>query len=156
MEAMLSRYTNLKSVLRQPYKPDPVTAGEFATALNQIEAKHQKNTEFLENPHPTVNPTEFHEQAIAAQQVAHDLITRESTMGLLPARNNLAHGQEVLLYGTSPLRAAIMAWIHAVDNEEDYNESRLEWVSCIFHETVSEDIVIDNYLITNTNFRRNS
>jgi hypothetical protein len=145
MEDMLSCYTNLESMPCQPYKPAP-TSGEFTTTLNEIEVEHQKNANFLENPHPTVQPTEFQEQAIAAQQVAHELSILENTSGLLPAWNDLAHGQEVLLYGTSRLRTAITAWIHAVENDEDYGESWLWWVSSIFYETVSEHIAIANYL----------
>jgi hypothetical protein len=136
MENMLSHYAHSDSAPRRPYKPAPVTTGELMTALNEIEVEHQKNADFLTNPYLTVEPTEFHQQAITAQQVAHDLSIRESR-GLPPARNDLAHGQEVLLYGTSRLRAAVTAWIHARQNDA-YDESRSWWMSALMIETVSD------------------
>ena len=136
MENMLSNYTHPDDAPRRPYKPTPVTADEFAAALNQIEIEHEKNADFLKNPCPTIEPKEFHKQASSALKVAQDLSIRESR-GLPSARTDLAHGQEVILYGTSRLHAAVTAWIHAVQEDKIYDQSRSWWMSSLMSEVVS-------------------
>jgi hypothetical protein len=56
---------------------------------------------------------------------------------LTPARNDLAHGQEVILYGTSRLRAAVKVWIRAMQ-EETYDQSSLWWMNSLTCEAVSD------------------
>jgi hypothetical protein len=136
MENMLASYGHPDSAPRRPYQPVPVTTGEFTTALNQLEVEHQKNTEFLKNPDPAIEPEEFYERARTAQNIAQDLSLRESR-GLTPARNDLAHGQEVILYGTSCLRAVVKAWIRAMQ-EETYEQSSLWWMNSLTCEAVSD------------------
>ena len=100
-----------------PYKPTLITAGKFVTALNGIEIEQQKISDSLKNPYPPIEPNEFHKQASIAQKLAQSLSIQES-QGLLLAHHDLAHRQEVILYGTSYLHAAVMAWIHAAQNNE--------------------------------------
>ena len=137
MESMLSNYAHPDDAPRCPYKPTPITMGEFATALDAIEIEQQKNADFLKNPYPPIEPNEFHKQASTAQKLAQDLSVQES-LGWPPARPDLAHGQEVILYGTSRLRAAVTAWIHAAQNDETYGESRTWWMSSLMFEVVSD------------------
>ena len=111
--------------------------GEFATALNVIEIEQQKNADFLKNPYPPIEPNKFHKQAGAAQKLAQDLSVQES-LGWPLARPDLAHGQEVILYGTSRLCAAVTAWIHAAQNDETYGESHTWWMSSLMFEVVSD------------------
>lgn len=138
MENMLSNHGHPEYAPRRPYKPSSVTTGEFMTALNQIEVEHQKNADFLKNPYPAIEFNEFHKQAGTAQMLAEDLSLGESR-GLPSARKNLAHGQEVILYGTSRLRTAVNAWIQAVQEDETYDQSRTWWMSSLSSEVVSED-----------------
>ena len=137
MESMLSNYMHLDNAPHRLYKPTPVTVGEFATALDGIEIEQQKNADFLRNPCPSIEPNEFHKQASIAQKIAQDLSIRES-QGLPPAWGNLAHRQEVILYGTSRLRAAVTAWINAAQNDETYGESRTWWINSLMIELVSD------------------
>jgi hypothetical protein len=136
MENMLDSYGHPDSAPRRPYQPAPVTTSEFTTALNQLEVEHQKNTEFLKNPDPAIEHEEFYKRASTAHNIAQDLSFRESR-GLTPARNDLAHGQEVILYGTSRLRAAVKAWIRAMQ-EETYDQSSLWWMNSLTCEAVSD------------------
>lgn len=136
MESMLSNYPNPDDAPRRPYKPVPVTTGQFTTMLNQLEEEHQKNADFLKNPYPAIETNGFYEQASTAQNLAQDLSIRESG-GLPPARADLAHGQEVILYGTSRLRAAVTAWIQDIQ-EETYAEFRPWWMNCLTAEVVSD------------------
>jgi hypothetical protein len=122
---------------RRSYEPLPVTRAEFTSAVNQIEVEHQKNAEFLMNPYPTHEYDEFHKLASIALQAAKDLSIRE-TGGVRPERMHLAHGQEVILYGTSRLRAAVDAWIEAVQTDENYSQSRHRWMSGLMFELVSD------------------
>ena len=84
MESMLSNYAHLDDAPRCPYKPTPVTVGEFVTALDGIEIEQQKNTDFLRNPCPSIEPNEFRKQASIAQKIVQDLSIQES-QGLPPA-----------------------------------------------------------------------
>lgn len=102
------------------YNSVPVTMGKFMTALNQLEVEHQKNADFLKNPYPAIEPNEFYKQASTAQKLAQDLSSWGSR-GLPLAWKDLAHGQEVILYGTLHLHAAVMAWIEAIQ-EETYQQ----------------------------------
>jgi hypothetical protein len=136
MENMLASYGHPNSAPRRPYQPTPVTTGDFTTALNQLEVEHQKNADFLQNPYPAIGRDEFYKWAGTAQRLAEDLSIRESR-GLTPARNDLAHGQEVVLYGTSRLRAAVMAWILATQ-QETYDESSFWWMNSLTCEVVSD------------------
>jgi len=137
MESRLSNYAHPDDAPCHPYKPTPVTMGEFATALDVIEIKQQKNADFLKNPYPPIEPNELHKQASTAQKLAQDLSVLES-LGWPPACPDLAHGQEVILYGTSRLRAAVTAWIHAAQNNETYGESCTWWMSSLMFEVVSD------------------
>ena len=142
---MLSNYTHLDNAPHHLYKPTPVTAGKFATAFDGIEIEQQKNADFLRNPCPSIEHNEFHKQASIAQKIAQDLSIRES-QGLPPAQGNLAHGQEVISYGTSCLCAAVMAWINAVQNDETYGESYTWWINslpfCPLHSATRVTMVI--------------
>jgi hypothetical protein len=135
MENMLSDYGHPDCAPRRPYQPSPVTTGEFMTALNQIEVEQQKNADFLKNPYP-IDFIEFHKQASTAQKLAQDLSIKEAR-GLRSPQTNLAHGQEVILYGTSRLRTAVKAWIQAVQEDETYDQSRTWWMSSLTSEVVS-------------------
>ena len=84
MESMLSNYMHLDNAPHCLYKPTPLTVGEFATALDGIKIEQQKNTNFLRNPCPSIEPNEFHKQASIAQKIAQDLSIRKS-QGLPPA-----------------------------------------------------------------------
>ena len=137
MENMLSDYGDLNCAPHHPYQPSPVTTSEFMTALNQIEVKHQKNADFLQEPCP-IEFIEFDKQASTAQKLAQDLIIMEG-QGLRLPQNHLAHGQEVILYGTSRLRAAVKAWIQAVQEDETYDQSRTWWMTSLMSEVVSAD-----------------
>jgi hypothetical protein len=94
---------------------------EFMAMLNEIDATCQQNTELLQNRQLAVDSEEFHMKAEEAQSSAQQLNHME-TMGMPPAQNDLAHGQEVIIYATSRLCAAVSAWIHAVENDEAYDE----------------------------------
>jgi hypothetical protein len=123
----------------RPCKPATVTNGEFTAALSEMEVAHQKNTDFLTNPYPAVNPAEFHDQARTAQQLAQNLSSVESR-GMLPVANDLSHGQEVILYATSRLRAALTEWIDVIKNDVEYEmvESRAWWINALMFEMVSD------------------
>lgn len=122
---------------RRSYKPLPVTSAEFTSAMNQIEVEHQKNAEFLMNPYPTHEYNEFHKLASTVLQATKDLSIRESG-SVRPERMDLAHGQEVIFYGTSRLRAAVDAWIEAAQTDENYTQSRHAWMSGLMLELVSD------------------
>jgi hypothetical protein len=99
------------------YKPLPVTRAKFTSTVNQIEVEHQKNAEFLMNPYPTHEYNEFHKLASTILQVAKDLSIHESR-GMRPEQMDLEHGQEVILYGTSHLCAAVDVWIEAAQTDQ--------------------------------------
>jgi len=120
MESIPFYYTQDNEPLHL-YQTTPVTMGEFITALNQIEVEHQKNAKFLKNLNSAIQLDEFHKQATAAQKVAEDVSIQEN-MGFPPPHNDLAHGQEVILYATSCLHAVVTAWINVVQNGT-YKES---------------------------------
>jgi hypothetical protein len=136
METMLSKYPNLWDAPRRPYIPQAVTMAEFVAMSNEIDAARQQNTELLQNPQLAVDSEEFHTKAEEAQIWARQLNHME-TMGMPPAQNDLAHGQEVVIYATSRLRAAVSAWIHAVENDEEYDECRIWWMDRLMFEVVS-------------------
>jgi hypothetical protein len=136
MEDMLSCYADTNNAPCHPYKPVPVTMSELTTMLNQLEVEHQKNADFLKNPYPTTETDEFYKQAGIAQNLAHDLSIWESG-GLPPAQTDLAHGQEVILYGMSHLHAAVMAWIQVIQ-EGTYDEFHTWWMECLMGEVVSD------------------
>jgi hypothetical protein len=108
MESILSTHVHPNNAPCHPYIPSPVTTSKLETALNEIEVEHQKNADFLKNPHPGIEPNDFHKQASTGHQLAQDLCIWESS-SLPLAQNNLAHGQEVILYGTSCLHTVVMA-----------------------------------------------
>ena len=118
------------------YQPTPVNPDKFITALNQIEVEHEKNAGFLKNPSPAVDPEEFHKQVSGALKLAKDLSTQESR-GLPSARPDLAHGQEVILYGTSRLRATLAVWLCSVQEDWLYHWSRNWWMDSLLFEVVS-------------------
>jgi hypothetical protein len=149
MENMLSDYTHPDYVPRRSYKPAPVTGDEFATAVDQIEVEHEKNADFLKNPYPAIESNEFHKLASTAQQLAQDLSIQESR-GLPLVRNDLAHGQEVILYGTSRLRAAVTEWINAAQKDDGYDQSRSWWMTSLMVEVVSVSLVFSIYLLSDT------
>jgi hypothetical protein len=133
---MLSCYADPDDAPCRPYHPVPVTMSKLTTILNQLEVEHQKNADFLKNPYPTTETDGFYKQASIAQQLAHNLSIQESG-GLPPAQTDLAHGQEVILYGTSCLHAAVTAWIQVIQ-EGMYDEFHTWWMECLTGEVVSD------------------
>jgi hypothetical protein len=109
---------------------------EFSAMSNEIDAARQQNTQVLQNPQLAVDSEEFYTKAEEAQAYARQLNHME-TMGVPPAQDNLAHGQEVIIYGTSRLRAAVSAWIYAIDNDDGYDEWRIWWMERLMFEVVS-------------------
>jgi hypothetical protein len=47
---------------------------------------------------------------------------------MLPVQNDLAHGQKVVIYAT--------AWIHAVENDEAYDECCTWWMDRLMFEVI--------------------
>ena len=139
MQNMVSESGHLEYDPHHPDKPAVVTTSEFMAALNDIQSAHHQNVDCLNNPSPAVPVKEFHQQTSTAEELAQTLSDLES-QGLLPALHDLAHGQEVILYATSRLRAALSAWIDAVHNRVTYDEdgSRVWWLNCLMWEVVRD------------------
>lgn len=118
--------------------PESGSTEEYDQMMADIHDARYQNLELLRNPQPPTDQALFHETATYARLWAEKLYEKSNDTDISVEDQKLAERQEIILYGTSRLRAAVMAWSTA-SQRKDYTEWNRHWLNGLMDEIVSEN-----------------